>query len=216
VVEVAFAVLPGKEARRIVHVGMNWTPCLTIPFSTLYYTLDEVLISREDPVLLAVHIVTPRVPYTDQAKSRANFSQDITHAGHEAIRGVTKKWTAKRKKEERDQKRIDEEKLEEIRRAAQREMSAKEASWLVMKEAHAHVTGNRPSDPAHARQIMYAVRKRMQKHTSKCWKKSSTFTQRYLPEFQEKHPQDTAARYVVYDARGHYKEPHTDKRVELG
>jgi hypothetical protein len=42
------------------------------------------------------------------------------------------------------------------------------------------------------------------------------FTQQLLPDFMNEHPDATAAWDVVFDARGHFHEPHTGRIVPLG
>jgi hypothetical protein len=48
------------------------------------------------------------------------------------------------------------------------------------------------------------------------WKHSSYFTQHLLPDFMEAHPDLTANWDVVFDARGHFREPHTAYEFGLG
>ena len=64
---------------------------------------------------------------------------------------------------------------------------------------------------------MYAARPLVLEHTSgECWKNSSYFTQHLLPDFMARYPSDVADWDVVFDARGHFVEPHTDERTDLG
>src|SRR5207253_2833844 len=50
----------------------------------------------------------------------------------------------------------------------------------------------------------------------KCWKKSSYFTQTLLPDYVAENPGLCKDWDVVFDARGHFTEPHTGRRVDLG
>src|SRR5262249_32296199 len=71
--------------------------------------------------------------------------------------------------------------------------------------------------PANARQVMYAARPRVLELTGgECWKQSSYFTQKLLPSFVKTHPDLTKDWDVVFDARGHLREPHTGCRIGLG
>src|SRR5207248_3042254 len=72
--------------------------------------------------------------------------------------------------------------------------------------------------PANARQIMYAARPEIIELTGNAqpWKKSSYFTQILLPDFITEHPALTAPWDVVFDARGHFREPHTGEEIGLG
>lgn len=66
--------------------------------------------------------------------------------------------------------------------------------------------------PANARQIMYAARPHIQKVTGNELV-SNYFTQTLLPDYL----QETGVTWnVVYDARGHFKEPHTRTSFGLG
>jgi len=72
--------------------------------------------------------------------------------------------------------------------------------------------------PANARQIMYAARPLIIALTGKSspWKHSSYFTQTLLPDFLAEHPDLTEEWDVVFDARGHFREPHTGQEIGLG
>src|SRR5262249_41802341 len=71
--------------------------------------------------------------------------------------------------------------------------------------------------PANARQIMYAARPLVLEATGgKCWRDSSYFTQRLLPDYLREHPNETANWDVVFADRGHFIEPHTGEVVGLG
>jgi hypothetical protein len=95
------------------------------------------------------------------------------------------------------------------------EMNVWLASSEVMEEAYMRASA-RNTLPANARQIMYQARPLIQKLTTKTWKNDQLFTQKYLPRFLRERPGLTATWDVVYDARGHFEEPHTSHRVDLG
>jgi hypothetical protein len=65
---------------------------------------------------------------------------------------------------------------------------------------------------------MYAARPEIIRLTGKAqpWRHSSYFTQHLLPDFMEAHPELTANWDVVFDARGHFREPHTAYEFGLG
>jgi hypothetical protein len=50
----------------------------------------------------------------------------------------------------------------------------------------------------------------------KSWKNSEYFTQTLLPDYMVEHPHETGEWDVVYDARGHFVEPHVRMRLGLG
>ncbi len=129
----------------------------------------------------------------------------------DALDGVTKKWAKQRKREER----------EASARANRfyvmtrvRSVSQKEAAGRVMEAAYLHASTN-DTLPAHARQIMYAARPEIQRQSDRPLGKnfSKYFTQTLLPDYINETGVDWN---VVYDARGHLWEPHTDEEVPLG
>jgi hypothetical protein len=95
------------------------------------------------------------------------------------------------------------------------EVTIKDAAYQVMEQAYMRASAN-GTLPANARQIMYQARPLIQKLTDKMWKNDSLFTQKLLPDYMREYAAKTAGWDVVYDARGHMQEPHTELRVDLG
>lgn len=95
------------------------------------------------------------------------------------------------------------------------EATIKDAAYQVMEQAYTRASAG-GTLPANARQIMYQARPLIQKLTDKMWKNDSLFTQKLLPDYMREHSDKTATWDVVYDARGHMQEPHTELRVDLG
>lgn len=128
-----------------------------------------------------------------------------------AVLAVTARWAKQRKGEERDASR------RSRRRDAMtrsRRMTIKEAAELVLPEAYLKASSD-GTLPAHARQIMYAARGRIQEFTGRTLN-DQYFTQTLLPDYTRDNPEETADWDVVFDARGHFEEPHTQKMVPLG
>jgi hypothetical protein len=94
-------------------------------------------------------------------------------------------------------------------------MSIKDAAYKVMKQAYLKASDDGKL-PAKARQIMYAARPDILRLTGKTTFGDKYFTQNLLPDYQAEHPEETADWNVVYDARGHLKEPHTGRSIPLG
>jgi hypothetical protein len=215
VLEVAFAlkVEDYKDAGRDQVVGLNWAPALATPFAELAALLGEMRIDRHDPVSLLVHLACPRIDFTDKGKSRAECGPRVKDALRECIRSVAAGWKQAKLKQEN----VSRDKLAEMRKAARRpRVSVKEAAYRVMEEAYQMASGN-GQDPANARQIMYAARPLVLELTGgKCWKRSSTFTQRHLIGFTNDNPELTEGWDVVFDKRGTFTEPHTGLSVGLG
>jgi len=125
-----------------------------------------------------------------------------------AIREGTKKWTRTRKAEERSP-------VSRSYRYAcmtqERGVSFKEAAAQIMEEAYLKVSGN-DTLPANARQIMYAARPHIQKVTGRELR-DDYFTQSLLPDYLDENDVDWN---VVYDARGHFTEPHDGESFGVG
>jgi hypothetical protein len=75
IVETAFGWCPEAHSRRLV-CGVNWSPGIVNPFRELGRfgeSLDTILAqqraSRDEPVILVLHMACPRVEYTDRGKS---------------------------------------------------------------------------------------------------------------------------------------------------
>ena len=94
-------------------------------------------------------------------------------------------------------------------------MSIKDAAWQVMADAYRTASGGGQL-PANARQVMYAARKRILELTGRAKLDDRYFTQTLLPDYIEQHPGATATWDVVFDDRGNFIEPHTDRNVPLG
>ena len=123
-----------------------------------------------------------------------------------AIRAGTSKWTKTRKTEERSPASR---RYRYSRMTRERGVSLKEAAAEIMPDAYDKVSGN-GSLPANARQIMYAARGHIQKVTGQELN-SNYFTQNLLPNYV----METGVVWdVVYDARGHFNEPHADTASE--
>ena len=94
-------------------------------------------------------------------------------------------------------------------------MSIKDAAWLGMADAYRTASGGGRL-PANARQVMYAARKGILELTGKTKLDDRYFTQTLLPDYVEQHPEAMANWDVVFDDRGNFIEPHTDRNVPLG
>jgi hypothetical protein len=124
------------------------------------------------------------------------------------VREGTKKWTKTKKAEERNPASRS---YRMSRMTRERGVSFKEAAAQIMENAYNKVSGN-GQYCANARQIMYAARGHIQKVTGKQLE-SNYFTQTLLPDYME---ETGVAWDVVYDARGHFTEPHDDGKNSFG
>ncbi len=117
---------------------------------------------------------------------------------------VTGKWCKQRKREERHRS-ARANRWHAMTRA--RTMTIKDAAWQVMEKAYMKASANGRL-PAHARQIMYAARAEILQLTEKDHLNDQYFTQTILPDYMR---ENSVSWDVVYDARGHFAEPHTSK-----
>ena len=93
----------------------------------------------------------------------------------------------------------------------ERGISIKEAAAEIMAEAYAKVSGNGIL-PANARQIMYAARPQIQEVTGQELNRV-LFHANSVTNFMTENNVDWD---VIYDARGHFNEPHGGRRFGLG
>lgn len=128
----------------------------------------------------------------------------------DAVTSVTKDWAAQRKREERSSGavRYRRENLVRIRR-----MTIKDAAETVIPAAYLKASGGGRL-PAHARQVMYAARGKIQEMTGRTLD-DVYFTQVLLPDYIRDHG-EASGWDVVFDARGNLIEPHTKRTVPLG
>ena len=228
IIEAAFAWRPSQDRRpgedggytnRQLITGVNWSPGMVNPFRSLGYgrglesLLAEKFAGPREPVVVLVHLACPRVTYTDRGKSAIVMnSRADADALLDVVTAVTRTWTRQRKAELRDRSR-------EISRrdalARRRRVTIKDAAWQVMGAAYRHASAN-GTLPANARQIMYAARPDILRLTRREQLDDDYFTQTLLPDYMAEHPDETAEWDVVYDARGHFAEPHTDRLISLG
>jgi hypothetical protein len=215
VLEAALGYRKETNYPRTVVAGINWSPLLTSPFDELLNALGEMRVDSDDPVALLVHLALPRPEHTDLGKGRMELPMAVSEALEECVCYVAQDWKKAKVKADR-QGRITEQALRELQKANSPKIETKEAAFRVMEEAYLKASGDQ-TYPAEARQIMYVARELLQKIPgAKCWKQSSYFTQTLLPEFLRTHPELTADWDVVFGARGHLREPHTGRGIELG
>ena len=88
----------------------------------------------------------------------------------------------------------------------------KDAAWEIMEDAYMAASGN-DTLPALARQIFYQARPKIMAMTDDKELAYGYFSQTLLPDYIEEHGVDWN---VVYDARGHFEEPHTNRRIGCG
>ena len=134
-----------------------------------------------------------------------NIANDIL----DAIESATGKWTKQKKSEERHAGNI---RYRSSRMTREPRATQKEAAWSVMEAAYKAASGPRRL-PATARQIFYQARPKIMALTDDKELQYGYFSQTLLPDYIEEHG---VAWNVVYDARGNFEEPHTNRRIGCG
>jgi hypothetical protein len=124
------------------------------------------------------------------------------------LKGITGKWAKQRKQEERHVNALANRYSRLIRSDNE---TIKDVAWDVMARAYL-IASNNGSLPANARQVMYAARPEIHERTGKKLD-DQYFTQTLLPDYIEEAGVDWD---VVFDDRGHFREPHTNYSIGLG
>jgi DNA topoisomerase VI subunit B len=220
VFETAFAYHGSGGCQQIL--GLNFSPRLSDPFTDLFEweqdgehdaaDLDALLmlqrIGARAPVVFALHLACPRLAFTDKGKTRLDLPVSVKRQLLEAVENVTKRWAKIIKAEERDAsakaRRLD-------RLCRSRMVTIKDAAYDVMEQAYMAASDD-DTLPANARQVMYAARGEIQERTGKQLN-DAYFTQTLLPDYIAENDVDWD---VVYDDRGHFREPHTGTVIGLG
>ena len=114
-----------------------------------------------------------------------------------ALTGITRKWAKQRKTEKRQASRVAKRKAVWHRDAR---TTAKDAVAMYIEDAYAKASA-RGTLTVTARQIMYAVRPRVQELTGEPLN-DQYFSQTLLPDFINEHPALTSAWDVTFDAWG--------------
>jgi hypothetical protein len=127
----------------------------------------------------------------------------------DAVQAATGKWTRQKKSEERHPGMI---RYRVSRMTKEPRTTQKEAAWQVMEECYLDASGHGRL-PASARQIFYQARPKIMQLTDDKELHYGYFSQTLLPDYIEEHG---VSWNVVYDARGHLQEPHTNRRLGCG
>jgi hypothetical protein len=132
------------------------------------------------------------------------------------LKKVTRDFTrAKMQAHGRREDRISQWQIDRLNKQDQEE-ELKAAAYKVISQAYISASDNGRL-PANVRQIFYQVRPLVMAATGgKIWKNSETFTQKVFQDYCRDYPEETADWDVVYDARGHFAEPHIAKRIGIG
>jgi hypothetical protein len=142
---------------------------------------------------------------TDDKSRPRNIAADII----DAVETATSKWTRQKKSEERHPGMI---RYRVSRMTKEPRTTQKDAAWQIMEEAYMAASGGSRL-PALARQVYYQARPKIMELTEDKELAYGYFSQTLLPDYIEERRVDWD---VVYDARGHFEEPHTNRRIGCG
>ncbi len=134
-----------------------------------------------------------------------NIANDIL----DCVETATTKWTKQKKSEERHPGNI---RYRVSRMTREPRTTQKEAAWSILEEAYMVASGG-GTLPAMARQIFYQARPKIMAMTDDKELQYGYFSQTLLPDYIEETGVDWN---VVYDARGHFEGPHTNRRIGCG
>ena len=135
-----------------------------------------------------------------------NIANDIL----DCVETATAKWTRQKKSEERHPGNI---RYRVSRMTREPRTTQKEAAWssagsgLYGRERRRHLAG------AWRGKSIYQARPKIMAMTDDKELQYGYFSQTLLPDYIEEHGVDWN---VVYDARGHFEEPHTNRRIGCG
>jgi hypothetical protein len=127
----------------------------------------------------------------------------------DAVQSATSKWTKQKKSEERHPGNV---RYRYSRMTKEPRTTQKEAAWEILEQAYMAASSNGRL-PALARQIYYQARPKIMAMTDDKELADGYFSQTLLPDYIEEHGVDWN---VVNDARGHFEEPHTNRRIGCG
>jgi hypothetical protein len=130
-----------------------------------------------------------------------------------AVLQVTKPWAEIKKREDREQRHLAAYLRKIYTRRHTSRITIKDAAFEVIPEAYKKASGD-GTYPANARQIMYAARPAVQEKTGRQLD-DDYFTQTLLPEYVREHA-EAQTWDIIYDARGHLREPHHDVTIGIG
>ena len=107
---------------------------------------------------MALHLASPRVAYTDKAKSALVLPNEVDEKLANAVQVVTKNWARTIKAEERDASAAERRRERLIRSRTEKQT---DVAFEIMPRAYADASDNGEL-PANVRQIMYAARPEIQ------------------------------------------------------
>ena len=221
VIEAAFGVFEDADAQRMVVTGLNFSPCIADPFKELtrWESLSAKLagnyVCQDSPCLVLVHLTAPYLQYSDRGKSSVQLPTEVADAITASVNSVSGEYAKIERTRIRSAER-GERAMDKYRASVRTKRSIKEIVYEHLPAVYLAVSGNNRY-PAVVRQIFYGLRPLVLRElTDKEDLDSVYITQTLIPNFMEENPETCQDWDVVFDARGHFAEPHTDKTFGIG
>jgi DNA topoisomerase VI subunit B len=221
VIEAAFGVFEDADAQRMVVTGLNFSPCIADPFKELtrWESLSAKLagnyVSQDSLCLVLVHLTAPHLQYADRGKSSVQLPAEVAAAVAASVNSVSGEYAKIARTRIRDANR-GERAMDRYRASVRQKRSIKDIVSEHLPAVYLAVSGNNRY-PAVVRQIFYGLRPLvLSELTDKGDLDSVYITQTLIPNFMEENPETCQDWDVVFDARGHFAEPHTDKTFGIG
>ena len=220
-IEVGFSYRPHDKGRLTV-CGVNWSATIggdafdQLDGEGLDSILTELRAGPKEPIGVFVHVACPGPEFTDLGKSSIVLPDEVDDALVALVKKVTSAWTRRRKAEERDPSaRL---RRDDLMDRSAKPMTQKDAAWSAIPAAYeeASADGKGGHLPVKPRQILYKARGDILRLAKITDVNNDTFTQQHLIPFMREHAELTKDWDVVFDARGHLREPHTGRIVPLG
>jgi DNA topoisomerase VI subunit B len=214
VIEGAFAWMPRSEKRKLI-LGANFASSPSLSFSlNLWQTAETLLEGRyagaEEPICVFLHLVHPRLTFTDLGKTRVALAYPIARDLRGVIKKITDAWERQRRREIKSAK-AELKRLDALER--QQTLSIKESVYRHLPAVYAKWAG---TIGAVCRQLFYGLRPLVLADTGLQQLKDSYIQYTLIPNFIVEHPDLCAGWTVLYDDRGHLIEPHTRRSIGLG
>ena len=168
----------------------------------------ELKVDSYDAVVIAIHLVCPRLEYKDKSKTQINIQPFISDLSKLAYL-TCKDWFEYKKALERASKKRDN---HEPRRRPEK-ISLRDAVFEVLPEA-VEIVSSCGKYPYSARNLYYQVRPLLQQLDGEIDElKYEYFTPPLLTEYQERYGELSG---LYYDPRGVLIEPHSGQEIPLG
>jgi DNA topoisomerase VI subunit B len=214
VVEGAFAWIPESEGRQLV-TGANFASSPSLSFGlNMWETADGLLSQRfsgsREPICIFLHVVHPRLTFTDLGKTRISLPRAVAVDLTRVIEKITEAWKRQR---EREQKTAKAELKRQDALERQQKLTVKESVYRHLPAVYAKWAGN---IGAVCRQLFYGLRPLVLADTGRHELEGEYIQYGLIPDFIAEHPELCATWTVLYDDRGHLIEPHTRKSIGLG